>query len=123
MFTDIFVREGYISMINELFKRNNIKYIVSVDDCYGVQDETVELSELIDEIVENVSSYFPIIENIGKYQFDLGVLELLPENLLRRMITDWVETLDSQELELFGDQKGSQLLISEKDTLLTFFLN
>lgn len=121
MFTDIFVREGYISMINELFKRNNIKYIVSVDDCYGVQDETVELSELIDEIVENVSSYFPIIENIGKYQFDLGVLELLPENLLRRMITDWVETLDSQELELFGDQKGSQLLISEKDTLLTFF--
>ncbi|MEK3751360.1 hypothetical protein NYE25_24530 [Paenibacillus sp. FSL E2-8871] len=108
-------------MINELFKRNNIKYIVSVDDCYGVQDETVELSELIDEIVENVSSYFPIIENIGKYQFDLGVLELLPENLLRRMITDWVETLDSQELELFGDQKGSQLLISEKDTLLTFF--
>ncbi|WP_141504506.1 hypothetical protein [Paenibacillus luteus] len=110
-----------MNIVDELFKTNSIKFIVSVDDCYGSIEETVEMSELIDEILERTDSYLPIIGAIGKYKFNLVDFIELPDEIKRKMITEWLDVLDREDIVKLAINPDSQELLTQKRTLLTFF--
>ncbi|KOR87826.1 hypothetical protein [Paenibacillus solani] len=110
-----------MKIIGKLFDASDIKYIVSVDDCYGSSTEAVQISELIDEIVERTEDFTTYIQTIGKNEFDIDTVGYLPEELKRKQIKDWIEVLEPIEITMLMKEIVSQELITQKDTLIEFF--
>lgn len=113
-----------MELVKGLFSTNKIKYIVSVDDCYGEDTKDVVAdSEIIDEMVSDIKPFVGAIGQIGE-GFDVLKLNVLPEELRRKMISDWIDHISSSEKEKLKKvmDVDSSALVKQKDSLEGFLL-
>jgi hypothetical protein len=104
--------------ILELFNVNNIRYIVSVDDCYiNELDEIL----LLGDIIENPEKYDEKFKSI-RPDFNLLQTMKYPDNIKEKMIEKFLLDFSTDEKieinKLFSTK--DQLLTTQKDNLLNF---
>lgn len=66
------------SMIKELFEFNNIKYVVSVDDCYFAPKPEEIKAKIYSEMCESIEPFRECLKNLGKEE-QVNVYEELKE--------------------------------------------
>ncbi|ALM27074.1 MULTISPECIES: hypothetical protein [Bacillus] len=108
--------------IVKLFNNNNIKYIVSVDDCY-MEEDLNEVDEviLLEKIKENLMDYKEKISEIDS-KIDISQVYSFPEHIREEYIEKWFLKLTEREKSTLFDKNSfkNTILTSQKDNLLRF---
>ncbi|MEH7355402.1 hypothetical protein V7150_17735 [Neobacillus drentensis] len=107
--------------IVSLFNHNNIKYIVSVDDCYTENVSSVTEVFLLNEILQNPHEY---IDKLKKIRPDFNLMETMnfPENIREEIIQSKLFDLtDDEKKEIFNQNSlEDTVLTSQKENLIKF---
>jgi hypothetical protein len=100
---------------------NNIKYIVSVDDCYQENFTDVDDSLLLGDMVENLKAYVEKVKEINE-NFDIDKVLDLPEEIREIEIGEFLLELSFEEKKLLSSDISFEetLLKSQKENLLLF---
>jgi len=115
------------SKLKELFKLHNIKYAISVDDCY-VPFVTEEIkSQIINLICEDFNSLASFFDEIGKRDKyneinDFPDLEYNMQALVSALVTD---DLSNDELKLLLESSGNADMIysGDRNVIINFLEN
>lgn len=111
-------------MLDELLKLHEIKYVISVDDCYLNPGEVEIKSILFDAMNNSFEEFRETIEKMGKKEQLADIeqlIELSDEKVA--LIASFLDELSSGQLtELYGliSQKGNEKYSSEKENLIGF---
>lgn len=110
-----------LEKILELFKISQIKYIVSVDDCYKNLQSTVIDSELIEDILEDPDKCIEKF-TINNLSIELKKNRNIPVEILKKKITNIIAEMNpAEKQELVDIYSDNFLLKTEKQLLLNFF--
>lgn len=109
-------------MLKKLFMLENIRYIISVDDCFANHDE--ELRErLLVETLSAFENFKPFFIKVGKEKQVNDIQDLIDLKAdARSSIQSLIESLQKSEMEecLQAISPGSKVLSEEKKSILGF---
>ena len=107
--------------IKRLFAFNNIKYIVSVDDCYEDFNFVDDFS-LLENIVNEPSAYINIMKSI-KLENEYESLMNLPKELFRLKFEHEFYKFSDEDKKVLSQvgTSNNTILTDEKELLLSFF--
>ena len=101
----------------------NIKYVVSVDDCFAMPNEDTLRTELLIDLTASFDTVKPLLINIGKKEQVEEIQELIDLEMdVSSAISDLVDSLQKEKIEecLNALHPDSDKLSDEQKGILTF---